>query len=488
MPESTNQSFNDPSKKVVSQIKSTSTVSSQKKEELDNQNLAEATEGKLQKLLNILQIETQIKNCENIKELEFLLVNNLKLIGFNYKQAIVYTAPYLGSKKVKATTASGVTHVDEQSSFIQWSNQIIKYLNLPNSKTVKIITIDMLSEELQSEWKEYGIFKLIWVPLIVHKMEPKQFLWLSMNKTFVDSQLVLLNKITSSFAYAFKFLEQKKRRLFQNHKIYNHTKWLLLVLIVLLGFIPVRLSVLAPAEVVAKNATIISSPLNGVIEKIFPEANSVVTPAQPLIKIDDTQFFNELEVSQKNLAIKLAEYQSALQGAFSSIESKSQLAFLKQEAALAKAEVDYHKAMLEETLIKAPHSGVILFDDPQNLIGKPIQIGQAIMELADPNSIEVKIQVPIADAMVLKEGYPIKFFLDSDPLNPIKGKINYSSYYAYSTPANDLAYHVVAELESSAVIPRIGLSGTCKIYGDQVSLAYYLFRKPIAVLRAKTGL
>ncbi len=498
MPESSNTSFNKPPKKVVSQIKSTTKsvttktaitkTSAQKKDERDNQDLADATEGKLKKLLNILQIEAQIKSCKTVKELEFLLVNNLKLMGFDYKQAIVYTSSYLGSKKIKATTASGVTHVDEQSSFLQWSEQIIKDLNLPSRHSTQIITLDMLSEELQSEWKEYGIFKLIWIPLTVHNLAPRQFLWLSISKTFADSQLTLLNKITSSFAYAFKFLEQKKVNYFINAKIYNRVTWLALLFVILIGFVPVRLSTLAPAEVVAKDATMISSPLNGIIERILPEANSVVTLNQPLIKIDDSQLSNELEVSKKNLDVKLAEYQTALQGAFSSMESKSQLTFLKQEVALAKAELDYNQMMLEETIIKAPHSGVILFDDPQNLIGKPIQIGQEIMELANPNSIELKIKIPLADAMILKEGYPIKFFLDSDPLHPIKGKINYSSYYAYPTPAKDLAYHVIAELDITNTPPRIGLSGTCKIFGDKVPLAYYLFRKPIATIRTKTGL
>jgi len=47
---------------------------------------------------------------------------------------------------------------------------------------------------------------------------------------------------------------------------------------------------------------------------------------------------------------------------------------------------------------------------------------------------------------------------------------------------------VIAELDSSDITPRIGLSGTCKIFGEKVSFAYYLFRKPIAFLRTKTGL
>ena len=37
------------------------------------------------------------------------------------------------------------------------------------------------------------------------------------------------------------------------------------------------------------------------------------------------------------------------------------------------------------------------------------------------------------------------------------------------------------------VLPRIGLRGTAKIYAAQVTLGYYLLRKPIAYIRRSFG-
>ena len=35
---------------------------------------------------------------------------------------------------------------------------------------------------------------------------------------------------------------------------------------------------------------------------------------------------------------------------------------------------------------------------------------------------------------------------------------------------------------------RIGLQGTTKVYGGRVSLFYYIFRKPLSVIRREVGL
>ena len=50
-----------------------------------------------------------------------------------------------------------------------------------------------------------------------------------------------------------------------------------------------------------------------------------------------------------------------------------------------------------------------------------------------------------------------------------------------------LAYTVTAKIEQEDIQPRIGLRGSAKIFGDEVRLFFYLFRKPIIVLRQTLG-
>ena len=57
-----------------------------------------------------------------------------------------------------------------------------------------------------------------------------------------------------------------------------------------------------------------------------------------------------------------------------------------------------------------------------------------------------------------------------------------------ATPDNRLVYPVLAAIDEAAIPLRPGLRGTAQIYGPRVSLGYYLFRRPIALVRQRFGI
>jgi hypothetical protein len=81
----------------------------------------------------------------------------------------------------------------------------------------------------------------------------------------------------------------------------------------------------------------------------------------------------------------------------------------------------------------------------------------------------------------------VNLLLHVDPLSPLEAKIERSSYEATLAPDGTLAYVIRAQL-APGQLPRIGLRGTAKIYAGQVTLAYYLLRKPLAFLRRSLGI
>jgi len=46
----------------------------------------------------------------------------------------------------------------------------------------------------------------------------------------------------------------------------------------------------------------------------------------------------------------------------------------------------------------------------------------------------------------------------------------------------------VADIQHEDLPHRIGLRGTAKLYGEKVSLAYYLLRRPITFVRQHLGI
>ena len=109
------------------------------------------------------------------------------------------------------------------------------------------------------------------------------------------------------------------------------------------------------------------------------------------------------------------------------------------------------------------------------------------MLIADPAKVELLVRLPVADAIALEPGTRITFYLATDPQNPRDAVLRSASYRAELAPSGIVAYSLKADFSGSVPPPRIGLSGTARIYGKKASLAYALFRRPLTSLRQRLG-
>ena len=60
-------------------------------------------------------------------------------------------------------------------------------------------------------------------------------------------------------------------------------------------------------------------------------------------------------------------------------------------------------------------------------------------------------------------------------------------FFASQAATGELAYRVVAEPADNENTLRLGMKGTARLYGDKVSLAYHVLRKPISAIRKNVG-
>ncbi|MCA9481750.1 MAG: HlyD family secretion protein, partial [Nitrospira sp.] len=74
---------------------------------------------------------------------------------------------------------------------------------------------------------------------------------------------------------------------------------------------------------------------------------------------------------------------------------------------------------LQQVEVTAPRDGVVIFGDPSDWVGRPVVVGERIMEVADPQQYQLKIDLPVEDAMVLQEGADVDVFLDAHPLRAV---------------------------------------------------------------------
>ena len=93
----------------------------------------------------------------------------------------------------------------------------------------------------------------------------------------------------------------------------------------------------------------------------------------------------------------------------------------------------------------------------------------------------------MADAVRLEVGDEVNLYLSASPLSPVTATLRYMAHEAVQRPDGAYAYRVRAAL-SAKTAHRVGLKGTAKLQAGWVPLAYWMFRRPWATVRAYLGL
>lgn len=262
--------------------------------------------------------------------------------------------------------------------------------------------------------------------------------------------------------------------------------WLLLALVVC-GF-PVRLSVMAPAEVVPVNPTVIRAPIDGVLEAFFVTPNVAVAPGQRLFSYDGASLASRLEVARQALASAEAEYRQALSLSLNDDKSKATLALLEVKIGQKRVEYDYLAGQHQKSVVAAPVEGVVLLDDPTELIGKPVTTGERVLSIASERDVEIQAWLAPGDMIDLEPDDEVKLYLNPNPFHPVRGQLRYAGYEPVQQPDGEFAYRLRATITSTDRLPRLGLKGVAQVSGRYVPLAYWIFRKPLALIRQTIGL
>lgn len=260
-------------------------------------------------------------------------------------------------------------------------------------------------------------------------------------------------------------------------------KWLFWIFI----FFPVRLTVLAPGELVPANPAIIRVPIEGVVDEFYVAPNERVVAGQPLFKLDLTSLLSKLQVAQQEIQIATQEYrQSALQSLTDS-KSRGMLASQEGKATERKIEADYLQEMLNKAKIESPRDGIVIFDDPSEWIGKPVVAGEKVMVVATEGKVEIEAWIPVGDVLEVPKDAPVTLYLNASPFSPVSGYLRFMGHEPIQRPDGNYAYRVRAILDSSERGARVGLKGTAKISGQFVPFSYWVLRKPLASLRQYIG-
>lgn len=427
-------------------------------------------------LSRLHQLQKKLRESQSVTQIGFLMVNDTQQL-VAYRQA-VWWQPGKG-----VSHASGLVDVEKNSPYIRWWNKVCAQL-----ATDQITPVDksMLSAELAQQWDEFLPAHAIAIPVLLAGGDGKLgLLILARDLPWQDHEIGLLSELADIYRFALRGQRRLPRK--QISTLRKRILPAALIVVVVLSFIPIRITVLAPAEVVAKDPLPVRAPYEGVVEALHVRPNQSVKPGDLLMSLDGTDLENRLLIARQALQIANTEFRQVAQQAVFDEKGKLELAIRRGMVEKSVSEVKYLQSLLQRTEVRATASGIVVLSDATSWIGRPVALGEQVMTLADPALAELRVELPVRDAIPLETGSDVRFFMNISPEQPLDARLNWLAYKATENDQGQLSYSGRAHFDGEKTLPRIGLRGTARLYGDRAPVIYYLLRRPLAALRQWVG-
>lgn len=436
-------------------------------------------------LAALTHLEGQVRAAKTLPELQFLAVNETRRL-VPYQQAFLLTCGDAGSDGCRVATAASVAVVEREAPLIRWLEQVAQALRQehPGDQPMAL-TEETCPASCREGWREYVQGYVFWCPLKHPDETVLGAWWFEREFPWQENDVAIVHRLAGSYAYAWKALTKKSSGWSATMK--KPSAWLVGLLLVGVLCVPVRVSTVAPVKVMAKDPVIVSAPMDGVIADVMVPPNTMVLQDRILFRYEDTNIRNQFQVAEKQLAVARAEHAQAVQAGFADPQRKADAPLKEAEVSLKETERDYAQEMLEQIDVRAPQTGLLLYTDKADWVGKPVSVGERVMEIADPQRLELRIDLPVNDALMLREDADVVAFFDALPLESFPATVSRASYHAEVLPGDVLAYRVMAELRGADPRLRIGWQGSAKVYGERGPLAFLLFRRPFTALRQLLG-
>lgn len=411
-----------------------------------------------------------------------IVVNDTRRL-LPYDEAIFFTISATG---ITLDSASGNGGLDKQGPYAQGVKNIIKQARdvLNPNQTVFKVPIGTLAVYL--ERKEGNAL------IVFFRGRDKNLeggIWLYRSEAFIAAEERLLAELAHGYSVGLSMLRAPRgAAIGARVKDMGRIKKVIIVSLLLLAFLPVRLSVSAPAEIVARDSRVVSAPFDGLIEEVMVAPGEAVEAGQILLRMEETALRGRREMAQEALNTAQTTLARLRREALSNPEKRIEMTALQSDMVTKRLEYDYASTLLSRAQITAPRGGVAVFSDKNALLGKPAGTGDVLMQIANPAEKELLIRIP-ADAMIrLTQDSKVRFHLNVEPLNGHDARIETLGYQASADADGLLTYKIRAALAEGDDDMRIGWKGTARVKGEWAVLSYAVLRRPLSALRRISGL
>ena len=444
-------------------------------------------EAQLFGLSTLVQLGKRARHAATAQELAFVMVNETNAL-VPYRQAVLWRREAKGRGHV--VTISGSAAVERNAPITHWLNRALARLDSDTADTPRPVGAADLSGALGEEWAEWLPAYALWVPLALDPGHVLGALVLARDQPWSDGERHIVGELADSFAHAWAgFLGGRRRSLLA--RLWGGRQYVNLAIaaaVIGIMFLPITLSALAPAEVVPFQPTIVRAPLDGVVDH-FAVAAECAGQGGP----DAARARSARDPEQAR-----GRRQGAGGGGGGISPGGAGSGVRRQEPGQARGAQGARRS--------APHRchlcPVAARSHPCHRESRRAGVVRRSQRLDRPAGDHRRAAARDRRSGAGRAGDLAAGGGRDQPQTRRRGRV-LPQHRARFAAAGDAASD---ELRGDAVagqsawlpaqgharrpsrMPRIGLSGTAKIYGEKVTLFYYLARRPLAAARQFLGL
>lgn len=454
---------------------------------ISKNNSAEAAAGpnaSAQAFAQLFKLESDVRRARATDEIDGLLVNEGRRL-LRARQVFVVE---LARGRAHLKAATGLATIDRTTPMARWIEAMVSRLARSNRAGAAVeFSLPDFADAADPLTHDYPFRHALWEPHWSRQSEPQLAALYLREHPWTEAERAITSRLAETIGHARAFAQISTG-------LRRHLPWRPLTAalcgLALFALVVVRVpvSVLAPLEIVPRDAEVVAMPLDGIVQRMLVEPSDAVQAGMPLVQLADTILRSRAEVLEREVLVAEARVEKATSLAFTDPRGRQELGIARAELDLKQAEAEYAEAMLAETLIRARSSGIAIFSDPKELEGRPLSTGDRLMLIGREGDTQLRISLPVADSIVLRPGLKVRAFLDSDPLSAVEGTISHVDYQVKVDEHQIASYRLTAYASDPAAVLKLGARGTAQILGDPVPLLIYLLRRPIVAVRQWAGL
>lgn len=427
-------------------------------------------------------------------QLAFQVLNNcVRLCG--YQRAVFFR---LRGKKAKFLAVSGRPKVDNYSEMVEkW---VLLASHLEKKEKPQILASSNFSGAKETAAfsfleKYSGRMTVYWLPLTPWG-RLRYGLWFERwgQQTWQAEEINLLNLAGIAVRAALERLEpdtllhRVREKILQKYRL--AILCAILLAVILCWRIPLR--VVAPCEIVPKDPFVVTAPLSGVVAEVVVNSGEQVKKEATLFTYDPRVVQEELNIARQQVKILDTGIKVTRINALTSADAKAELAIMEYKRKQEQIRLRMAEYQAAKLIVKAEVAGeVIPIANPDEWRGRPVEMGEKVLILARSGEILLRLWISEADNVQFAGDTPVKVLLNAMPDRSFTAELDYIAKTV--TLSTDGVPSVMAEGGFTGVNPeqekllRIGLKGNAIIYGEEVSVAYWLLRKPWTSARKILG-